>query len=145
MSTGILAEELESLVTSAYRVEVAEADGFTNVMIHDYPLPPSYNKQATTLLLRLPVSYPNGNPDMFWTEEDVLTTDGRIPSGADSVETYLGRRWRRFSWHPQGWNPGSGSMRMYLEFVDSGLAKAAKKASTWDDSDSESRAEISRS
>jgi len=118
-------KEIEGLRKEAYLIDLIEAEGFANLIFHDYALPVGYSKAATDLLIKLPMSYPNGRPDMFWTDEDLILKDGRIPKNADVIETALGNKWRRFSWHPQGgWNPGADNLRTYLEFVDSGLRKA---------------------
>ncbi len=122
----ILNHEVDTLVTSGYLVELIEAEGFNNIKFHKYPLPILYNKSITNLLLRFPISYPNGKPDMFWTDEDLLLSDGRIPNKADQIESYLGQHWRRFSWHATTWNSGLDNLSMYLEFVNIGLLKAAK-------------------
>jgi hypothetical protein len=119
-----LTEEVEALKKEGHSVELIEAEGWANMVFHNYPVPHGYNHETTELLLRFPLSYPNGRPDMFWTDEDLKLKDGRIPRSADSIETPLGKRWRRFSWHPQNWNPGADNLRTYMEFVDSGLAKA---------------------
>lgn len=127
MATNILLKEIETLQEDGYCVAVVEAEGVVNLLIENYLLPPTYNKPTTTLLLRIPEAYPNGNPDMFWTDADLLCENGQTPNTADVIETYLGKQWRRFSWHPQGWNPGTGNLCMYLEFVNSGFYKAAKR------------------
>lgn len=127
MASEILLQELGGLRDRGYNVEIVETDGMVNLIFQNYSVPPIYNKQTTTLLLRLPVAYPNGNPDMFWTEIDLLCVNGQTPQSADSIENYIGKQWRRFSWHPQGWNPGTGNLCMYLEFVDNGLLKAGKR------------------
>lgn len=126
MLTDILLQEIAGLREAGYKVELIETDGFANIILDDYPLPPMYNKQSTILLLRIPISYPNGNPDMFWTAPDLLCADGRTPTNADSLENHLDQQWRKFSWHPQGWNPGTGNLYMYLEFVNYGLVRAGK-------------------
>ncbi|HEY9706807.1 MAG TPA: E2/UBC family protein [Oculatellaceae cyanobacterium] len=126
MATDLLRQEVEGLKGAGYQVEIVEADGVVNLIFTDFSIPPYYNKKHTCLLLRLPVSYPNGNPDMFWTDADLARPNGTTPTKADQIETYLGKQWRRFSWHPQGWNPGTGNLCMYLEFVNSGLIKAGK-------------------
>ena len=118
-----LVREVEALRAEGRSVDLTEAEGFANVVLHSYPLPPGYNKATTELLVKVPVSYPNGRPDMFWVDEDLLLKDGRCPKSADSIETPLGKKWRRFSWHPQGWNPGTDNLRTYLEFVNGRLAK----------------------
>lgn len=127
MTSITLLEEVGNLKELGYKVEIVESDGMINLVFDDFPIPLFYNKKYTTLLLRLPVSYPNGNPDMFWTDADLTCLNGQIPNKADQMETYLGRQWRRFSWHPQGWNPGTGNLCMYLEFVNNGLSKAGKQ------------------
>lgn len=126
MITETLIHEIEGLRESGYKVEIVESDGMVNLTFEEFPVSPNYNKQSTTLLLRLPVSYPNGNPDMFWTEVDLVRLNGQIPTKADQIENYLGKQWRRFSWHPQGWKPGTGNLCMYLEFVNNGLKNAGK-------------------
>jgi hypothetical protein len=127
MATEILHQEVVSLRGEGYSVEIVEAEGVVNLVFENYFLPPIYNKPSTILLLRIPESYPNGNPDMFWTETDLLCVNGQIPNTAETIETHLGKQWRRFSWHPQGWNPGIGNLSMYLEFVNSGFQKAGKR------------------
>lgn len=127
MANDILKNEVDELISSGYKVHNIESDGMINLVFDNFKLPNLYTKKETTLLLRLTPSYPNGNPDMFWTDVDIMCIDGQIPTKADQIETYLEKQWRRFSWHPQGWNPGIGNLRMYLEFVLSGLQKAGKR------------------
>ena len=127
MATETLLQEVVSLRSEGYSVEIVEAEGVVNLLLENYSLPPIYNKPSTRLLLRVPESYPNGNPDMFWTETDLLCVNGQVPNTAETIETHLGKQWRRFSWHPQGWNPGVGNLHMYLEFVNSGFQKAGKR------------------
>jgi hypothetical protein len=127
MATEKLLEEVDELKKAGYKVELEESEGVVNLIFENYSIPPLYNKTSTTLLLRLPISYPNGNPDMFWTDVDLETRNGKIPTKAESVEIHLSKQWRRFSWHPQGWNPGTGNLCMYLEFVNRGFLKAGSQ------------------
>lgn len=119
-----LVQEVEDLKNEGYNVELIVAEGWANVLFHAYPLPPGYSKPRTELLLKLPMSYPNGRPDMFWTDGDLLLRGGGVPKSAEAMEPALGRTWRRFSWHPQNWNPGVDNLRTYLEFVNNRLAKS---------------------
>lgn len=116
-------QEVEHLRQKGYAVEVVEAEGWFNLVFEAYQLPPGYNKPATKLLLRLPLAYPNGRPDMFWTDEDLTFKDGKVPKNAESIEVVLGKGWRRFSWHPQNWNPAADDLRTYLEFVNRRLSQ----------------------
>ena len=120
-----LVQEVEELRQEGHEINLVEADGWANVIFRHFPLPPAYNKASTELLLKFPESYPNGRPDMFWTEPDLTRKDGRTPQSAEAIETALGKQWRRFSWHPSNWNPGRDNLRTYLEFVNTGLQKAA--------------------
>lgn len=124
MAADSIMRELEILRNEGHDLEVTEDESWVNVVFHRHSLPRGYNKSATELLIKLPLSFPNGRPDMFWTDPDLLLEDGRIPNKADQLETHLGKQWRRFSYHPSNWNPGSDNFLTYLEFVNSGLQKA---------------------
>lgn len=108
---------------TGYEIELVEADGLKNIVIKSYPLPRCYSKTASDLLIRLDSAYPNSKPDMFWLEENVVLTGGGIPKNAEEITAALGRRWRRFSWHFNAWNPGTGDLMLFLEFVDTRLGK----------------------
>jgi hypothetical protein len=124
MITGIITSEVEQLRASGYSADLIEAEGWFNLIFSNYTLPPGYTKSATQLLIKLPLSYPNGKPDMFWVDEDVLLKNGSVPQSAEVVEQLLNKKWRRFSWHPQNWNPSVDNVTTYLEFINRRLAKA---------------------
>jgi hypothetical protein len=118
-----LLDEVEGLRAEGYFIEPLEADGWANLLFAKYPLPGGYSKVTSDLLLKFPLSYPNGKPDMFWVEPDVTLANGKAPQSAEAIETAIGRTWRRFSWHLQNWNPGRDNARTYLDFVNARLAK----------------------
>lgn len=119
-----ITKDVETLEKEGHSLSVVEADGFVNVVFHDHPIPAGYSKRAADVLVKLPMSYPNGRPDMFWTDTDLTLKGGQVPQAAGTIETVLGKQWRRFSWHPQGWNPAADDLQTYLEFVNTRLAKA---------------------
>ncbi len=119
-----LAKEVKALSDEGWAVELVESDGMVCTLFHSYPLPRGYCRQSTDLLLRLPLSYPNGKPDMFWVEPDVLLVNGAVPKAAKHIETHLNRQWRRFSWHIAAWNPATDDLRTYIEVINTRLAKA---------------------
>jgi hypothetical protein len=123
MVPRLLLAEVEELKKDGFTLDTIEAEGWANIVFHQYPVPSGCNKKATELLLKLPMSYPNGRPDMFWTDEDLKLVNGAIPRNADTIEPALGKQWRRFSWHPQNWTPGIDDLRTYLEFVNNRLSK----------------------
>lgn len=124
MAPSKLVVEIGRLRDDGWRVELHPERELSLVLFHDYPLPEGYNKTTTRLLLKIPQSYPNGKPDMFWTDSDLTLADGSLPKQAQVIQTHLNSEWRRFSWHAQSWNPGSDDLYTYLEFVDNRLSKA---------------------
>ena len=115
-------QEIEAL-SADYSIEVCEDGGVINLVFDTYSIPGGFSMSETSLLLRLPASYPNGKPDMFWTEPELTLADGRVPRQADQIQSFLGKSWRRFSWHLSQWNPGRDNLYTYLEFVNMRLAK----------------------
>ena len=120
-----LVDEVKALCEGGLTATLSESDGMANIEVVSYPVRSRYyNKISIVLLLRIPLSYPNGKPDMFWVDEDFLLKDLRVPKSAEVIEPWLGKRWRRFSWHPSNWNPGVDNLFTYLEFIDNRLSKS---------------------
>ena len=109
--------ELEASRQDGREFEVKEADGLIYVIVKKFQLPPGYNKQYTRLLLKIPLSYPNGNPDMFWVDHDLRLASGGSQANAN-IENVLGEPWLRYSWHPQKWNPVIDNLSTFMEFVN---------------------------
>ncbi len=119
-----LVKEVDERKNAGYAIRMEEkGDGFIHVIIQNYPLPGGYNKKLTDLLIKVPVSYPNGNPDMFWADVDLTLADGRGPKST-SRENIFGKDWLRFSWHPGKWNPGRDNLETYLGFINNGVRGA---------------------
>ena len=112
-----LTQEIEQLRTQGYGLEVYEEAGMILLIIKDYSLPVGYNKSFCDILLKIPLSYPNGKLDMFWTDPDLRLQES-TGQAATSVETILGKQWLRFSWHPQKWNPGRDNVLTFLQFIN---------------------------
>lgn len=104
---------------------VHEGSGQIFIVIEKAPLPPGcYRVDRSDLLFVGDVQYPMSSLDMFWAEPEVVRPNGEIPAGGDSIETYLDRQWRRFSWHRNGlWNPGGNGILDHYEFVQDRFAK----------------------
>jgi hypothetical protein len=111
-----LERELEELRASS-KLEIVEDAEVVNLLFRDFPVGEGFNVPACDLLIRIPRSYPDAGPDMFWTTPELALSDGRVPQSAESVEVYLGRQWRRFSWHRSHWNSSLDNIHGYLEFV----------------------------
>jgi len=111
-----LALDLEKLDTSD-RPQISQEGGFANLVFSAFPTGPHFNAPTTTLLIRVPLSYPDAGLDMFWTDPSLLLAGGAVPKNAEALEYHAGRQWRRFSWHHHGWNPAHHNLSTYLAFV----------------------------
>jgi hypothetical protein len=111
-----LTKELNELQQS-YSIEVVEDSDSVNFVFKDFSLGEGYNMPSSDLLLRIPRTYPDAGPDMFWTNEQLVLADGRVPQAAEAFETHLNKRWRRFSWHRAAWNPVVDNLHSHVEFI----------------------------
>src|SRR4051812_48892405 len=97
----LLEDDEDFLKAKGYSYEATAENSVVNLVIKNFPLPSAYEPNTVDLLIRLPAGYPQGNPDMFWTDPHVRRKNGVDPQAASVEETYLGRRWQRWSRH---WN-----------------------------------------
>jgi hypothetical protein len=97
--------------------------GVICVVLNAYPVPAGFNRGTADLLIRLPGSWPDGQPDMFWVAPE-LTVDGKLPAATGHFETHLGRKWQRWSRHLHGgWQAGD-DLATWLRIVARELSKA---------------------
>lgn len=111
-----LEQELTEL-RAEYQIQVVEDAEFICLIFSTFPLGDGFTLPSSDLLLRVPRSYNDAGPDMFWTSPEVLLSGGGVPQNADSLEDYCGRKWRRFSWHRGGWNPTCDNLHGHMEFI----------------------------
>lgn len=97
---------------------LTQPDGWTWLLVSNYPLPDGYAPRSVTLLIKLPPAFPDAAPDMFWVSPSVKTVAGASPQGTSAV-TLMGGAWQQFSWHLQAgaWQPGVSTLRDYLRCV----------------------------
>lgn len=117
-----LTKDLEFFKECGYVFELIEEGPRIYIIFKDYPLPPGvYSSDKTDLLIFTTQFYPNAGFDMFWVDENLKLKNESIPRNADSLESYLGRRWRRFSYHPytaKPWNPSEDSVGSFMGNVE---------------------------
>jgi hypothetical protein len=122
-------DHLDRLVdeAGAASVEIASDGGMVCVVLSGFRLPLGYSAERVDLLLRLPPGFPDAPPDMFWVTPVITRSDGSPIQAAESLESYLGRTWQRFSRHlpPGQWRPGIDSVDSYLALVRKELARTA--------------------
>jgi hypothetical protein len=109
-----------------FRWEAALDGGMINVIIRDYTLPPGYDHDRSDLLVRLPGSWPDGTPDMFWLLPHVrIHASGAWPDRAAKFVSIAGQTWQRWSRHIQGgWRSGEDRLSNFLAIVDRALVEA---------------------
>ena len=115
----------ELAATSGVQVDVVENGVQVFVVLKSLPLPDgAYLARSSDILFVTDAQYPLSAMDMFWTDLAVLRSDGSVPECADSIETYLGRQWRRFSWHRNGaWSSNGNPLLDHFEFMQYRFAK----------------------
>ena|SRR2546427_2553968 len=122
-----LSEDVQVLRSRGLTITLQEDAGRIFLVFEAYPLPVGiFNLERTDLLVFTTPDYPSAGCDMFWVDEGLTLRGGSIPKGAEAVETYLGRRWRRFSYHPyntKAWNPSEDSIVTFLGYVDQRLRR----------------------
>lgn len=93
-------------------------NGFTHLVISNFPFPEAYTPREAEILIRLPAGYPNTKPDMFWTRPDIKLNSGAWPMSSHVHETYLELPWQRWSRHWQHeWRPGVDCLKTFLAAI----------------------------
>jgi len=120
---GMLEQHINELKEQGHRIEITpEGAGDQTryfVVFRDHPVPASiWGLDRVDLLLMVPGVYPNAKIDMFWVSPRLSLIAGSVPEGAGTDESYLGRVWQRFSYHPTSWNPAVDSLGSFLELVN---------------------------
>jgi hypothetical protein len=106
-------------------VDIEQEGAQVLVILRGLALPAgAYNMTSSDVLFMTDAQYPLSAMDMFWTDVALLRADGSPPVNTESIETYGGRQWRRFSWHRNGlWNPNGNPLLDHLEFMYARFAK----------------------
>ena len=120
-----LRRDADTLTKRGFTFEFIEEGQHIYIRFNDFPLPAGvYNMETTDLLIFTTPHYPSAGFDMFWTDQSLTLKDGTVPRQADTMESYLGRSWRRFSYHPNehtSWNPAEDNVGRYVEYVQQRL------------------------
>ncbi len=110
----------------AYRT-FDDGSGMLNVELLDFALPEGLNAARANILLRLAATYPDSPPDMWWAFPHLTTAQGATIMNTESLETYDGRSWQRWSRHLDAgsWRPGVDSLQSYVQLLRTELKAAA--------------------
>ena len=99
--------------------KIATESGMTCVLMPQWPLPSGLDRDAVDLLVRLSAGYPDIPPDMWWFSPPVHLANGEALPATNVVETYLGRRWQRWSRHFRNgqWQSGVDGLESFLALI----------------------------
>ena len=116
-----LQKDADELKARGFDLSLVERDGQIYLVFKNFPLPEGvYSADAADLLIFTTTRYPRASFDMFWTEPELVLKDGSVPRGADAIELYIGRQWRRFSYHPyqsKPWDPSKDSAVKHVAYI----------------------------
>jgi hypothetical protein len=119
------AEDVEALAARNLNAQAKMVGNEIFLVIENYPVPAGYDHEATNLLLRLPRQWPDGSPDMFWTEPHLkLATNGSWPNASGNLMSLDGCVWQRWSRHYKDrWKPGVDRLVNLLAIVSREMKK----------------------
>jgi hypothetical protein len=117
--------DIDYLIRRGFAYSVTAEGGMTCVVIKGYRLPAGYDRPEADLLLRLSPGYPDVAPDMWWFDPPAKLFNGGRPPATESMETYLGRTWQRWSRHFQAgqWQSGIDSLESFFALIGKELER----------------------
>ena len=106
--------------------EVAAESQMTCILMPGWPLPRGFDRAVSDLLIRLSPGYPDVAPDMWWFSPAVHLENGQALPATNVVETYLGRRWQRWSRHFNNgqWQSGVDGLESFLALIRQDLERS---------------------
>lgn len=110
--------------------QVLTEGGMVCVLFPGWQLPPGLNVSQTDVLLCLAPGYPDIPPDMWWTDPEVLRSDGSTIQATEVRQVLVGRTWQRWSRHFQAgqWQSGVDSLESFLARIRHEFDLAARAA-----------------
>ncbi len=121
------AAELSS--SSGYAGDRCQEGNRLFAVLHSYRFPEGVARVPTSEILFIgDTQYPLSAMDMFWTDLELVRPDGATFQGSDTIEEYMGRRWRRFSYHRNGiWSPNGNPLMDHFAFMETRWTGKATK------------------
>ena len=125
----LAAHAKELACNTGLAIDVIQDGGRLFTLIHDFDLPSGVSKvEKTDVLLVSDFQYRFSAMDMFWTDIAVVRPNGSLFENSDSIEEYVGRKWRRFSYHRNGiWNPVGNPLIDHFVFMETRWTKKATR------------------
>ncbi len=121
------ADDVEFLESNGFQWE-AIANSGNWLIIHNYPIPVSYNVTSVQVALMIPPNYPAAQIDMAYFFPHLQKTSGKGIT-ATSPQIINNRNFQRWSRHRQAgeWRPGEDNVMTHLLLVNNWLEKDLKR------------------
>ncbi len=99
-------------------------DGTVSVQIPNIELPDGWSKRHVSARFVVPVGYPMAPPDCFWVDGDLRLLGGVQPKASGFTPMpHCSEALLWFSWHVNGWNPTSGTLKTYARVIEERLRR----------------------
>lgn len=95
------------------------------LLVHEFPVPAGYNREAATAALRIPPAYPDDQIDMVYFSPALALASG-LAVGALTSTAIDGKPYQQWSRHRTSanpWRPGLDDVGTHLLQVESWLAR----------------------
>jgi hypothetical protein len=118
-------EDVECLNALGLKWETVTEGGTRWLIVHGYPIPRGYNREAADLALRVPPSYPDDQIDMVYFHPALALTNGKTIRQLSPL-TIDGRPYQQWSRHrtpANPWRPGLDNVGTHLLQVDDWLQR----------------------
>jgi len=104
---------------------IEQPGGWRFLILRSFAVPEGFSAATADILIKLPPTFPDAAPDMFWVYPPMTLSNGAVPQAATVQQSLLGQNWQRFSWHLEkgAWQPGSSTIRDFVRCVRARLLR----------------------
>ncbi len=118
-----IAEDEDFLNSLKLPWEAVIESGIRRIIIHDYPIPDSYNHNKVRLNIRLESGYPDNQIDMVYFYPAIQRRDLKSINAitTDCFDSIQWQRWSRHRTHLNRWRPGIDNISTHMAAINSWL------------------------
>lgn len=98
-------------------VVTQRSDGTIDLEIPAFELPAGWTKPQTSVMVTVPIGYPDNKPQGFYADPDLKLTSGQQAGGLGGPELINSRNWARFCWNSDQWDPHRDGLRKYVKIM----------------------------
>ena len=123
------AEAMEWLEATRSQFELVNEGGVLRVVLHNWAVPPGYNRLAVTANVRIEPGYPDAQIDMVYFYPFLALDSGRA-IGATTTDQFDGKTWQRWSRHrtpANPWRSGIDNLGTHFALVQEWLERELRK------------------